>query len=241
MPPGPYERTGAQNWYPAASKVVNTPKTVLVPVEYELGFLVDGITPKGMQELLAGLGAAADSIGGYPVFFRTGQTSCKHGWERARCVVRNSEDFPTAIAAVIEHSLLGFPEQAYHTLMVRQLIPTRPIFHAFARMPVTREFRFFVEGGQISHVQPYWPEMAVADYLNDDAGPDWRKHLREISRLLWNEYAYLSVETLKIADVVPGDWSVDWLCDKDGGWWMIDMADASVSYRWQPDFQVVRG
>lgn len=235
MPRGPYRRTSAKVWYPVASEVVRTPRTAIVPVEYDLIFLVDGMEPKGYEELLERLDKAASEIG-YPVFFRSGQTSAKHDWDHAHCVVRCREDFKKAIPALVEYSCMGFPEQSWEILMVRQFLDVKAICRKDSGTPISREFRFFIEDGAVSHVQPYWPEHAVAGHTEETG---WEERLREMSVLSTDEYEYLKAETLKVAQAVPGDWSVDWLQDRNGDWWMIDMADAAVSYCWVPEFSVV--
>lgn len=234
MPEGPYRNTGAQFWYEPASKVVQTPKTEIIEVFHELGPLVDGETPIGYDELIERLDVAVQKVGGYPVFFRSGQTSAKHISLEA-CIVKDKKDFKRAIPLLVERSLMGWPEQSYRFLMVRELIPTEPVFKAY--MPITREFRFFVEKGKISHIQPYWLEEAMKTKEPDD--PEWREKLHAISMMSVAEKEFLEAETLKIASVCPGDWSVDWLQDKNGKWWMTDMAVACVSYRWQPDFDII--
>jgi hypothetical protein len=34
---------------------------------------------------------------------------------------------------------------------------------------------------------------------------------------------------------MEGEWSIDWLQDKDGNWWCTDMAWGGRSYRWNPE------
>ena len=236
MPKGPYRDTGAQIWYGPASKVVATPKTEIIEVRYDIGCLADGEKPIGYDELIEKLDAAVQKIGGYPVFFRSGQTSAKHmSWDA--CTPKCKEDFKKAIPYLVERSLMGFPEQSYRFLMVRELIPTESVFEAY--MPITREFRIFVEEGKISHIQPYWPEKAMTT-MDEPDDPEWRTKLRAISMMTPEEKEFLEAETLKIANACPGDWSVDWLQDKNGKWWMTDMAVACVSYRWQPDFNIIK-
>jgi len=106
-------------------------------------------------------------------------------------------------------------------------------------MPIAREFRLFVHKDNILHAQPYWPEHAVAATVQEKDIP-WEDLLRAASVLTQAEYDYLACETKKIGIALPDhEWSVDWLQDKDGAWWMIDMAIGGVSFKWEPDFDVL--
>ena len=37
----------------------------------------------------------------------------------------------------------------------------------------------------------------------------------------------------KVTGQLGGAWSVDFLCDVDGTWWLTDMALAGMSYHWE--------
>ena len=232
-----YELCGAHNWYPVASQIVKTPKTIFVPVGYELCWLLDGITPKGFDTLLARLDAACTEIG-YPAFLRTAYTSGKHGWKDTCGGITCANDISSAVTEIVGFSNMGFPEQPCHLFMVREMISTKRLFTAFADMPITREFRFFVSKDKITHVQPYWPPHAVAETVQEDV--DWESLLQEASVMTQKEYDFLETMTAKIGMALPDhEWSVDWLQDKNGDWWMIDMAIAGLSFKWEPDFEIV--
>ena len=228
---------GADMWYETASEIVRTPKTIMVPVEHDLIYLLDGIEPKGFQDLIARLDKACAEVG-YPAFLRTAYTSGKHGWKDTCGGVTGPDKIARAVCNIVEYSNMGFPEQPTHLFMVREMIPTQKMFTAFADMPITREFRFFIDKDEVTHVQPYWPEHAVASSVREDM--PWAEELRAASVLTRDEYDYLSAETAKVGLALPDQqWSVDWLQAADGSWFMIDMAIAARSFKWEPDFEVV--
>lgn len=242
----------AEYWLPTAQKHAPTPKTIIVPVKHELMFLCDGITPKGYDELLKNIENAVNEIG-WPAFIRTGQTSNKHSWKYTCGGCKSPADLPRIIGNLTEIS--GMADLPLVCFMVREMLPTKPIFLAFEDMPVTREFRFFAENGEITHIQPYWPEDALLmrkrewddpnterkPYVKDDV-PDWKDKLSLMSALSTQEYGMLAEMSKAISKELPlpqGGWSIDWLQDSNGKWWLTDMAVEILSYRWEPDFKVV--
>lgn len=240
----------AEYWFPVTQKFAPVPRTIIVPVKYDLTFLCDGITPKGYNELLEELGKACDEIG-WPPFIRASETSNKHSWKDTCGGCKSRDDLPRIVYMLMEYSAIAdYPMTCF---MVREMLPTKPIFHAFDGMPVTREFRLFAKDGEITHVQPYWPEDVLirrdADnketgllYINESNIPDWRDRLNLMSVLSMEEYAMLAGMSKKISKELPlpqGGWSVDWLQDANGKWWLTDMAVEVSSYRWKPTFNVI--
>lgn len=51
--------------------------------------------------------------------------------------------------------------------------------------------------------------------------------------------AEMSKAISKELPLPQGGWSIDWLQDSNGKWWLTDMAVEILSYRWEPDFKVV--
>ena len=242
----------AEYWLPAAQKHAATPKTIIVPVAHELLFLCDGIKPKGYDELVKNIENAANEVG-WPAFIRTGQTSGKHDWKYTCGGCKSPSDIPRIIGMLTETS--GMADLPLVNFMIREMLPTKPIFLAFEDMPVTREFRFFAENGEITHIQPYWPEEAILMRRRDTDAPDaepktyikgnvpdWKDKLSLMSALSTREYemlAEMSKAISKELSLPKGGWSIDWLQDKDGKWWLTDMAVEVLSYRWEPDFKIV--
>lgn len=253
----------AEYWLPTAQRFAPTPKTVVIPVHYDLTFLCDGITPKGFDELVEAITKACDEVG-WPAFLRTGQTSDKHSWKHTCGGCKSPSDIPRIVGMLTELSAMA--DLPLTCFLAREMLPTKPIFLAFDDMPITREFRLFAENGEITHIQPYWPDdaflrpkdsyMSESDmeaikknpesliattHIKDDIH-DWRDRLSLMSALSSEEYGLIAGMSKEISKALPlpvGGWSVDWLQDANGKWWLTDMAVEILSYKWKPGFEVI--
>jgi len=147
----------------------------------------------------------------------------------------------------------GFPVTREFRLFVRgSLLPTFRPDRIRAEDKDVKDFSLAghfpmpeFDGPAISvyHVQPYWPAAAVEGHTQE--GGYWRDRLAEISTLSPGEYRKLCLMAgsalLGFDFVEEHDWSMDFLQDVSGAWWLTDMATARSSYRWDPDFPVVAG
>lgn len=193
------------------------------------------------QNMVTSIERAAAVIG-YPCFLRSGFVSAKHDWERS-CYLPDDENIAFHVYSIMEYSEMAgmFGELPYTTWAVRELIPTRPLFHAFwGNMPITREFRIFTGALSMEGIQPYWPPSSIIQPDQED----WRTTLKEASTITtWlATHLLIAGETVKQAvnhGEIDIDWSVDFLQDAHGAWWMTDMAPAALSYRWDPAWQQV--
>jgi hypothetical protein len=183
------------------------------------------------EPLFAAIAAAGDRLG-YPAFLRTGQGSGKHDWQKT-CYLQRAEDVPAHVCAIFEWSqIVDFMGLSCNVWVVREMLKTAPAFHAFyGKMPITREFRFFVRNGAIAHRQPYWPSDAI---VNPDK-ENWRELLADMSVLTPSGAAVLTAMTQYVGAVLPGYWSVDWLETVDRGWVLTDMALGDHSFKYDPD------
>lgn len=175
---------------------------------------------------------------GFPLFIKTAFTSAKHYWSQA-CSLPNGER-----ETVLEHMsemlhfqvMCGGPTMS-PSLVIRQMIETDPVFHAFGDMPVTEEYRVFTKDGKAEGFQPYWPESAV----ENPSCEDWQEKLETIKQPSKADIAYMTEAASKLAKTLKGeDWSVDFLKGKDGRLWLIDMARARESYRNEAEFQLIK-
>lgn len=181
-----------------------------------------------IEGLVSRIKEATTELGGFPVFLRTDLTSAKHDWKHS-CYVDSPDVLLQHMLRIAEFSacasLVGLP---FDTWVVRELLPTTPLFVAFQDMPITREFRFFVRDGKVEHVQPYWPP----DSIRNPQRENWREILKKASALSSAEHDLLFELSCKANIAVPGFWSVDWLQTSSGEWVLIDMAEGEKSYRW---------
>lgn len=223
------DRNDLAYWFPRVKAAgLPVPDTRIVTTDIDLCALTDGVTPAGFDQFVNELMWAGNEIGGRPFFLRTGHGSGKHNWSRT-CFV-DEGNLGWHVAALVEWShtvdMFGLPHQ---TWAVRKLIDTAPLFlcQTWEGFPVTREFRVFVRGGLVETHYPYWPEDAIESARPDR--DDWRQLLRSASTLD-------DAQVLKLAEragtaVDDGYWSIDFLQDRAGAWWLTDMADGAQSYR----------
>lgn len=172
--------------------------------------------------------AVAEDMG-FPVFLRTGHTSGKHDWSRT-CFVEIRKQIPSHVIALVEFSgLVDFVGLPVNVWAVREFLPTKPVGRcdAYHGMPVCKEFRFFVNGGEIECFHPYWPDKALEQgrfvpkdgfELEDLYATDDEAALREIAS--------------SAGLAVGGRWSVD-LLETENGWYVTDMAEAEKSFHWE--------
>lgn len=217
-------------WYPKISDHgLPVPRTKIVPVppECDLSLLLDGSTPNLYDQFIMPLREAISEIG-TPCFLRTSHGSGKHDWSRT-CYVTDVARIELHVWNLVEWSHLvdlgGLP---YDTWAVREMIETDPLFHAFWGMPITREFRVFATEQAVETVLPYWPPAAIRRPDTDD----WEARLHEASTITHAEQTLLEgLAKAAVAAVGGGYWSIDFLEDREGFWFLTDMADGERSHR----------
>ena len=209
-------------WYPILENIgMRTPKTQLFYVPDEIGKIVDGERIPEFERLITDVKRALAEYGG-EAFLRTGQTSNKHEW-RDTCHLTADSNVGAHLAGLVEFSMMV--DLPYTTWAVREMIKTTPLTTAFRDMPIAQEVRMFVSKGEVVCSHPYWAREAFnnqkgvtaeqVDLLN--TLPD----MTELNRMA--EY---------VSKRFDGSWSVDFLQDEKGEWWLTDMALASSSYHY---------
>lgn len=223
------DRTCLSYWFPLIRDAgLPVPETQVLKTDCELIALTDGDTPTGWDDFLASARTAAHQIG-YPLFLRTGHTSHKHDWKET-CYVEREDDLGQHIYNLVEFSAccdcFGLPDNVW---VFRKLIPTAPAFVAFNGMPIVREFRVFTKDYQAVCIHPYWP----ADVIQNPSVENWRKRLDSMSAIGVGTDNTLKAMAVVAAEATDhGDWSVDFLQDAEGKWWLTDMAEADRSWHW---------
>jgi len=227
------ELTRLSHWFPLVEAAgLPVPKTRIIHGGDDLFREVYGESSQSLAPLAERIREAATELGGPPIFLRTDHTSAKHGWNET-CYVANLDLVEHHIVSIVEHSenvdICGLPTD---TWVAREMLNTKLLFRAFrGRMPITREFRYFVLDGQVLWRQAYWPEEAVFFIPEDDDGAN-RSALAAASILHLGERAELDALSLKASAALPGYWSVDWLETTDRGWVLTDCAEGDRSYKW---------
>jgi hypothetical protein len=229
------DRNDLAYWFPRlAASGMRVPRTEMVHFEGDLIPLLDGQAVEGFADLVAQVQAAAQRVGGYPAFLRTGYGSGKHQWQRT-CYLSGPAVVASHISNLVEWSavvdFMGLPTK---TWVVREFLNLRHDFVAFEGMPVAREFRFFFRDGQVTCKHPYWPPGAIRK-ANIREGA-WQASLEAMSRLEHGEGVMLINQVEKVAQHFEGFWSLDLaqLAEGEGekSWVAIDMADGDASFHW---------
>lgn len=246
-------------WFPFIENLepLKIPRTILVEVgEPELlDFLLDQHIP---PEWVHKFKVAAREIG-YPVFIRTDECSGKHNWKDT-CFVPSEDRLLRNIYRLIEDNE-GMMGLHYTALVFREMILTESVFTAFrGEMPVTKERRYFVKDGEVLCSHPYWVPDAIAQWGDPEPRDDseieemfellptetvekltkrkkllpdnWRELLETVNTSSTKDLEHLLFLAKHVSEHIPGYWSVDFLCDAEGNWWLIDMALGQDSYHW---------
>lgn len=201
--------------------VLNIPETYLFITPKEIGKIADGKKTDAFIRLVTDVDDARKRLGG-EAFLRTGQTSNKHEWERT-CHLTDKSVVTSNVYNLIEFSMMV--DLPYTTWAVRKMIETSAVTTAFEGMPIARELRLFVKAGKVVCAHPYWPHEALDDQANVTA--DQIAALQQMPAM-----AEITAMAEYISQHFQGAWSVDFLEDIEGKWWVTDMALASTSYHW---------
>lgn len=230
------------NWYPTTKAIMGdrAPDTVIVETSLDFMPLMDGITVPGFDAFIADLDAAAESLGGYPVFLRSDHMSGKHEKTPTGlppCFVHSKKDLIGSVLQIYEFTEMAlWCSEGCDKWAVRKLLPSPAEVSGFFNLPIGPEWRFIVRDGVIAIDGCYWPKEAIRH-------PCWIDTRRELTpeeyityydRLLSpfapGKYEELIALSCQIATALGGDWSVDWMQAADGEWYLIDMADADRSW-----------
>lgn len=226
-------------WFPrieAAGLPVPKTRLLTMPEAAQVDAWTRIDNPREMPEPVAwnafveGAKHAADEIG-FPLFLRSGHTSGKHEWDRT-CNVRDRDKLGAHIFGIIYFSeLCGmFGELPWRTWALREMLPTKPVGRCtgYDNMPICREFRFFVEDGEVKCWHPYWPPVPLLDGRPEFT--DWFRYA---------DFADPGDDLPALKDIASragaacgGAWSVD-LLETERGWYLTDMAEARSSFHWE--------
>jgi hypothetical protein len=212
-------------WYPKIQYKVPTPKTVIIPVTFDVGASMDQGFPKEFEIQLK---TEAMKLG-YPIFMRTETLAAKHQWERS-CYVPREEDILQHLFEIFEMQLMldlsgvGSPK----AVVLREFLHLRTFFTTHRGMPVAREFRCFGSRGQIECYHPYWPHAALEE--GRPSNDNWRALLPQLEKKP-------PMSALEIARVASENFdeqmSID-ICElEDGRWFVTDMATGRESLHWK--------
>jgi hypothetical protein len=117
---------------------------------------------------------------------------------------------------------------------VREFIYLSYRFRAFGGLPIGCERRYFIRDGEVICHHPYWVKEAIKFYQQSKNWENlpWQMWLKELNTESEIEVRILTNIAEMVGSVLPGSWSVDFAKDREGKWWLIDMALAEQS--WHP-------
>lgn len=212
---------------------IKLPKTTVFP-DYDINnlFLIfDGKESSEFNRLISDIIKELDNYK-LPCFIRSGVSSAKHYWEKT-CYLQsnNIEIVKKQVYAILEFcAIVDIPINEF---VIRELLPTNPIFYAFNKMPIAKERRYFIDKGKVIHIQPYWPpEAFVKNYFGSQLPDNWLDILNDSNIQSEEEVELLTTLSELVGTVLPGYWSVDWLLTTNG-WYLTDMALGKNSYKWE--------
>lgn len=223
------------NWYPAVVDAnVRAPKTVLLPLSQHVSDLVMFEDPgrftndEQVKQLVKQIVAQFDTWDTSALFMKNSLFSAKHNWKDT-CFITRVSDVAMQLMNMQYNWLCCSPDYATHVVL-REIVPCTPGFYAFNAMPITQEYRLFVDPNGVFAYQFYWPALSIQA---PDAA-DWEAKLAQWktpSPDLLHEMTLMAEAVMKkLPEAYHVGWSVDFLIDNQGQPWLIDMALASQSY-----------
>jgi len=225
-------------WFPYLLDLgINVPKTLTFPLSKEASDIAmrEGLSDEMVDndplllQLTAQIKSCFEQFGTDSLFLKNSLFSAKHSWENS-CFITHESDINKQLMNILYQWACNSPDYA-NEIVVREFIETKPAFYAFfGAMPITEEYRFFSKDGETYAYQPYWPKLSI----KDPSCSDWEQKLADISTPSAELVKVLSDIAGNVTQKIKGDWSVDFLIDKDGTPWLIDMAESKSSYH-SPD------
>lgn len=235
--------TSSLYWLPLVTDAgLPVPRTVNVPYDHMafVAMISDDEDYPELKSVVDAVCEAADDIGG-AVFIRTDLASAKHDGPAAyRLDEPESASALAILGKTVEDNEIKFwldPNANPTVFLVRQFLELDAPFRSFGfgdeGHPIAREWRLFATADGVVCRHFYWPEHAVEDGRPTD--PNWRALLIDLAaQPPPTELDEMAVRAAAVCSEVK-EWSVDFACDVHGKWWLIDMADADVS--WHPDHE----
>lgn len=215
-------------WFPLIKDLpIPQPKTEMYRFdEMELESLQQEQFPESIFEHVKPL---AEKIG-FPLFMRTDQSSCKHGWKQT-CYVPSLEKLKSHTSELLMESMMqGWMSYTDNGLALRQYIPLTTAFTAFhGDFPINKERRYFIRDGKVQCHHAYWYPSAIEGHTKQK---DWRRTVNRLNKETETEVKRLTELAEIVGTVVEGYWSVDFALGKESLWYLFDMAEGEKSFHW---------
>lgn len=230
--------TAFENWIGAVEESgANSPASLVLPLSLSIQdmFMDGGAMAPNDADHLSDLCRQIKDFGaehGFPLFIKTSFTSAKHYWKET-CLLPEADVTPDNLLNHIFQLCLYqsmSPNVYTPSLIVRKMIDVEPIFTAFSgKMPITEEFRVFSTDGVMNGYQPYWPERSIEG--QNPSVDNWREKLASISEPSSENLDDMGHISSLVTKKLGGYWSIDFLKDRDGKLWVIDLAEGNLSFK----------
>jgi hypothetical protein len=218
------------NWYPSVvNKNIPSPASEILEITPEAykSVLKEEYHPELFYDVVDSIQSFGERFG-YPIFMKSGLFSNKHNFENS-CLVKETdskEDIAKKIMN-INYTFVMLSLDISLKVVIRKYLDVKPVFYAFGSTPIVEEYRLFASNGDIEGWQAYWPKNSIIDPTVDD----WEGRLASISQPSKKVLAEIMEYAKEITKEMKGYWSVDFLIDKNGNPFLIDMADGSQSFK----------
>jgi hypothetical protein len=210
-------------WLPKIKDLegINVPETVMIEFTDDMAVTIIANVDLFIQEYGPVFNEALSRFS-FPVFVRTDEISRKHDWINT-CYVEKKEDFYHHVQSLVSDSkILG---EKCRAILIRKFLKLESSFEYFNGMPVSKERRYFIDGGEVRCHHAYWNEVAF-----DSLTREMKEKLDVINHEDDDEIATLTAMASRVASVLDGAFSLDFALDVYGTWWLIDCATSRNSY-----------
>ena len=147
------------HWFPKVKDLVPVPKTVFVDLEEDRE---SHSCP--VRWNTAEIKEAIETVGGYPAFIRTDQSSNKHDMAKASRISKQKEIDRNIFEVIMYNEMAGMLGLPYDNLVVREWLNLEHYFKAFNETPIAKELRFFIKDNEVQCHHFYWPEDSIKFY-----------------------------------------------------------------------------
>lgn len=225
----------ALNWFPRIRDAdLPVPKTILLPYDHvaAIGGL-EGGDPSELNRLCeaAAYDVAVEDL--YPCFIRTDLACAKHSGPSAYLAEAPKRIREVIAETIVDSEMKLWPHARPAAIMLREFLELDSAFCAFGGLPIAREWRFFADGERCICYHPYWPPDSL-QFFGATEPDGWQEMLAKQSERpawhVWRELEAMAIEAAKACG--GGAWSVDFAPDRNGKWYLLDMATMADSWHW---------
>jgi len=226
--------TSLEEWYPCILSDVPQPETIIIPFSHK--DCIRLLSPEywTVGKKIRAIHQAAVDVG-YPCFMRTAYYSAKFD---GVCIVRTQDDLFNNLVKLVASSFEE--EKPVEAICIRKFIKSNGTEKLMNGLPVGSERRYFIIEDVIYKGMPYWNNMSVNDgtYIIPTYYLNAINTITQEEEDLLNKYTDNVRLCMKLPRLDTVDWSVDYMKDINGKWWLIDMGEAYKS--WMPEPTIER-